>query len=219
MDSLRITLNISEHAVIYHLYASPQNWTSTEFLSFYWYGANTSKVIAIIFHTDPWKDYYQYNLFDNFTGWKKMLIPKNDFASVGNPSWSSISGIEITFTKLIGQGKIIFYLDKMVMHGVSYGLTSIIPPLTTFESEDALIVLKYNLSSSQTIEGILRITTSDRARLWEYRFVGSGEWQTLKVKLPSNVFSQETIVSILVLAPETEEPLFLKYFGVLDVMS
>jgi hypothetical protein len=78
---------------IMHTYSSNQNWSSSEVMSFYWYGQNTGKSFRIDIHTPDGDNQYQKTFVDDFSGWKKITIPLNTFTATGSPTWKEVKTV------------------------------------------------------------------------------------------------------------------------------
>jgi hypothetical protein len=128
-DSLQIRLNGTKNMVIDHMYDTTQNFSFANALSLYFYGANTTKSIVVTFHTAVWQDYYSFAFRDDFVGWKRVLIPLEEFQATGKASWDEISYIEILF----GNRNATYNLDQF---GLLYtiGVTGRLPPIETNSS-------------------------------------------------------------------------------------
>jgi len=78
-------------------YFSPNiDLSRQDFFSFWLYGGNYGNPFRILFLTPTWADGYRYDLTDNFTGWKRFIIRKDEFSKFGdNPDWSNVSRLII----------------------------------------------------------------------------------------------------------------------------
>lgn len=85
---------------IYHKYDSLQDWSSQDYIAFYWYGGNTGATLSLQIESDiaNW-DYYVYKFTDNWSGWKRLIavIDKPDGESPIKPDLSRIDQITIGF--------------------------------------------------------------------------------------------------------------------------
>jgi len=100
-DSLRINTGSGSCAYweIYHIYASrvipgpPQDWSSKEVLSFYWYGSNTNSTVRI--YSWSGDDVFYYEFMDNWTGWRRLEIPFENFTFTSGASLKKVDTIAI----------------------------------------------------------------------------------------------------------------------------
>ena len=99
-DSLKIEIPSGSGSAPWfgHSYEEPQNWSGNEVISFYWHGANTGKAGYITLMGPTSGDYNRYAIVDDFSGWKRLVIPLNNPdvpASGGDFDISQIIYIEI----------------------------------------------------------------------------------------------------------------------------
>jgi len=205
-DSLKMYINGTANMVIGHSYESPQDWSSSRVLTFYLYGANTSKSITITFHTKSWQDYYAKNVKDDFVGWRRISIPLDSFGIYGKPSWSSIIYIEI----LLGNRTSTYFMDQIRLEGYAIGLEGPLPSITS-NSPEANIVLSIGDRSLQSPaiitltshygEGTLTRTLDDGVNL---------------ITVPSSFLQKGADLTIYYYQSNIEEELELYYLGILS---
>lgn len=85
---------------IYHKYDSLQDWSSQDYIAFYWYGGNTGATLSLQIESEiANNDYYVYKFTDNWSGWKRLIavINKPDSESPIKPDLSRIDQITIGF--------------------------------------------------------------------------------------------------------------------------
>ncbi|HIE22845.1 MAG TPA: hypothetical protein EYP68_01280, partial [Candidatus Korarchaeota archaeon] len=91
---------------ISHVYNVPQNWSSYDFLTLYWYGHGDGSRYVLILLCPGEKNFFFYQFEDCWKGWRKVLIPlrlpegfheisgvKIWKGSVGSPSLDEIKKI------------------------------------------------------------------------------------------------------------------------------
>jgi hypothetical protein len=61
-------------AILYHNYNPSQDWSSYDFLAFWLYGANTGTTIQLWLR-DTNINWSRYDIVDDWTGWKRIVIP------------------------------------------------------------------------------------------------------------------------------------------------
>jgi len=95
-DGLKIIINEGDYRdwFVQHNYLTNQNWSSKDFMTFWWYGSNSGQTIGILAAVDL-KNYFQYIFVDDFTGWQRLVIPLRRFVSHGEPNWASIQKLRI----------------------------------------------------------------------------------------------------------------------------
>ncbi|MEW5760982.1 MAG: LamG-like jellyroll fold domain-containing protein, partial [Candidatus Thermoplasmatota archaeon] len=95
-----------------HIYASNQDWSNYEFIAFYLYGSNTGQNIFIVISAPDWDNRSRYTIVDNFSGWKRFVIPLKKFSTdAGSPSLSTVGAIYILFDSPSGT----WYLDRTLI--------------------------------------------------------------------------------------------------------
>jgi len=90
---------------MYHDWATAQNFVFQDFVSLWVKGANTSKYLYIYFYNEDYAtktNGYYYRIKDDFTWWRRFVIPKLNFIRVGDPTgWKSIKCVRICTTASI----------------------------------------------------------------------------------------------------------------------
>jgi len=203
-NSLKICVNGSGNISIWHNYKGIQDWSAFKTLTFYLFGANTSRDILITFHTKGWQDYYFTSIKDNFIGWKKISLPLDSFQASGKPSWSNITYIEI----LLGGRSAIYRIDQMRLEGYIVGLKGYVPSIVTNSSKvDVVISCKgFNLQSPARIKlissyGELDTTLMDGVNL---------------ITIPSEFLKTNATLTIYFYQSNINEELELYYLGIMD---
>jgi len=56
-------------------YSPAVDWSKYDFLSLWWYGANTGDTISVRIEFVAWNDYYAWNFTEDFSGWKRFIFP------------------------------------------------------------------------------------------------------------------------------------------------
>ncbi len=118
-------------------FGADQDYSGKDFVSFYWYGANSGNSITIQALDSTGNNYYRSPAqIDNFTGWKRIVIPKATFVvGGGSPSWSAIRylGISTYVVSIVCT----WYFDRMVLDTGQWVNIEIAVP-------DQLVVGTYN---------------------------------------------------------------------------
>lgn len=204
INSLKICINGTGNMNIGHNYEVSQDWSAFKTLTFYLFGANTSKDILITFHTKGWHDYYFASIKDDFIGWKKISLPLDSFQANGKPSWSNITYIEI----LLGGRSAIYRIDQMRLESYIVGLKGYIPSIATnFSKVDMVISCKgFNLQSPVRIKlissyGELDTTLIDGINL---------------ITIPSELLKTNATLTIYFYQSNIDEKLELYYLGITD---
>jgi len=110
-SSLKITVpsGAFARAGAFHQYDIPQNFSTKEFIAAWLYGANTGGIIRIAMRDGT--NYCHYDLTDNWVGWRRCVIPRNQFIlDVGVFDWATVDRIFIVFNT---PGT--YYLDRTVV--------------------------------------------------------------------------------------------------------
>jgi hypothetical protein len=126
-DGLAITVGAGNHSVwiLSHQYETSQDFSESDFLSFYWYGhANDEKYVLTILSPDS-ANRFRYEFTVDWFGWKKVILPlecpdglntvggttfkKERF---GNPSWSNIRTISVGLSTSNPNVQGEFFLDE-----------------------------------------------------------------------------------------------------------
>jgi antitoxin component of RelBE/YafQ-DinJ toxin-antitoxin module len=95
-NSLKITfVDDDTHSMtLYHDYDDDQDFSGYDYISFWWYGANTGQNMYIDFINEDYATYndgYTYTFIDDFTGWHHFHILRADFDDFGAPTgWNHI---------------------------------------------------------------------------------------------------------------------------------
>lgn len=76
-------------------YGSGQDWSAKEFLCLIFYGANSGETWRFIIRSTV-GNYNEYRITDNFTGWKRFVLPLND----PNYAAGSLDLSNVTYIKL-----------------------------------------------------------------------------------------------------------------------
>lgn len=128
-DSLRIGVGEGNNLVwvLKHDYEEAQDWSSYDFISFYWYGYGDDKGYDLDIHTTSGRFYYSF--YDSWEGWKKVIIPLRMDAGVRNvagvkikkallsePSWdNSVCSVRITLSTGNFNRAGTWYLDRVIL--------------------------------------------------------------------------------------------------------
>jgi len=101
-----------------HSYDSPQDWSGNEVVSFYWHGANTGKTGYITLMGPTSSDYKRYGIVDDFSGWKRLVIPLNNAdVSEGNFDISQVIYIEVQIYDV--EANNVWRLDRIILDTIA----------------------------------------------------------------------------------------------------
>ena len=102
-EVMDIRLNTTQGygAEIYHHFDDSLALNEDHILTFYWYGLGSTKRIKIIAQTNGWDDFFSYEFLDDYSGWKRVVIPLEQFEAHGKPEWFNINEVKITFQSYI----------------------------------------------------------------------------------------------------------------------
>jgi len=113
-DSLRVDVRNDSGRVIYHSYSPPQNWSSFDFISFYWYGTNSGMSWRLNVWSRPnsYDDSLYYTFTDNFNGWQRIIVPFECMVVEGSPDLTRVR--QISFANLPFSGT--FHIDLVTLN-------------------------------------------------------------------------------------------------------
>jgi hypothetical protein len=80
---------------ITHRFETQQDWSNSSSLYLYWFGENTGNKWQIILAAPNDSNWFGFDFYDDFAGWKNMDIQLSDFYQVGSPSLETISYMAI----------------------------------------------------------------------------------------------------------------------------
>ena len=93
-SSAKITWGDAGWAYFAHQYASAQDWSAKEFVCFYYYGCNSGKPFRVVIGFDQaagtYTNWAGYAITDNFTGWKRFVVPFKKMNVAGTASWTTV---------------------------------------------------------------------------------------------------------------------------------
>jgi hypothetical protein len=94
-SSLKINVEDGEKSIwwISHAFSPPADWSSMDFISFYWHGMNSGYSFSILLWSSS--NYFVYTFHDDWSGWKQIIVPFSKFTKVGEPSLHKIDYIDI----------------------------------------------------------------------------------------------------------------------------
>jgi hypothetical protein len=100
--------------LIYHQWVPYRDWSSYDFLCLYIYGQNTGRTIGIYLLTPGWADYGGWFVTDNWSGWKRIILPlRKPDQKVGNYSLSQIQFLDIIFYNVAANET--WYVDRVLV--------------------------------------------------------------------------------------------------------
>jgi len=114
-DGLKITVESgkTERWHLEHNYTTLQDWSGMDFISLYWYGGNTgAKFRFIVLNSYEPLDYFHYYFRDDFSGWRRIIMPLSDFLTMGKPNLDNITFLQISVMEENISGT--WYLDRVV---------------------------------------------------------------------------------------------------------
>jgi hypothetical protein len=116
-NSLQIIVNGTNSGYGYwyisHHYELPLNLSGDDFVSYYWYGANTGKTMSIYLRSPDDANFFKVDFLDNFDGWNRLIFSLPAFSRVGSAEWDHINGVRIVcFDKNVSG---IWYLDHVIL--------------------------------------------------------------------------------------------------------
>jgi len=85
-----------------------------EVVSLYWYGANTGKTLNVYIDAPDSNNRWRKRITENWMGWKRLVIPLDDFIKVGSPLKDKVKEIAIGFydeDNVSGT----WYLDRVIV--------------------------------------------------------------------------------------------------------
>ena len=126
-DSLKIVITTSGSPTKYyvgvmHTYTVSAVWTGKEFITFWFYGANCSAVWRFTYLDTAATAGAYYEFTDNFTGWKKIIIPIAAMTAVGTPN---LADIHFLYLNQRGPGDGVactVYVDRVIVDVHNSGL-------------------------------------------------------------------------------------------------
>lgn len=118
-DSLKIEVTSGTYGAwqINHKYESLQDWSSQDYIAFYWYGSNTGKTLSLEIQSDIASyNYYRYDFTENWTGWKRVVVPLQNptEASTIEPDLTRIDQMTLGFW-LSSNVNGTFWLDRVTV--------------------------------------------------------------------------------------------------------
>lgn len=88
------------------------NWSSFEFLCLYVYGANTGLTVNIVLR-DGDNDSLSFTWIDNFTGFKRMVLPFRAGAEGGTFDYTRVQKIFVYYAAI--NAEFVSYLDRIIL--------------------------------------------------------------------------------------------------------
>lgn len=151
-DSLKMVCNAgaSQYWRIMHTYGSYQNWTGYDFLVFYLYGSNTGFSFYVRITTGNETPYYTIQLVENWSGWKRIIIPFAAMTQVNSPNITQVKSIYY-WNSANGGGSSspstgTIYLDRMVLMKGRWAFVEVAVP------DSLYIYYNYLTASASTID-------------------------------------------------------------------
>jgi hypothetical protein len=112
-SSLKIILGSGSYGLvgISHQFFPSVDWSSYDFLCLYWYGANSGISWNVSLLAPDWSNRFEYSFLDNWSGWRRIVIPLRAMSKIGSPSLTNIAWIIIWCTANSGTT----YLDRTLI--------------------------------------------------------------------------------------------------------
>lgn len=103
-NSYKVELE-DETLTFYHDYTVDQYYTSKPNIGVWIYGQDTGNTISLKFWNEVWASHtngYNYDIIDDFLGWKWIEPPRTDFSNIGTPTgWNHIRCISFIGSTLV----------------------------------------------------------------------------------------------------------------------
>lgn len=98
LNSYKVALT-TDTLDMYHDYGADQDWTKYDFITLWIYGCNTADTITLYVYNEVYAgktNGYSYAITDDFTGWRRFIIPRGIFSDVAVPTgWNHVRCIEL----------------------------------------------------------------------------------------------------------------------------
>jgi hypothetical protein len=117
-------------SILLKIYSGYQDWSAYDFISFYWYGANSGKTFVIFVNCDGVLMYFVF--VDNFSGQKRFVVPIrtfNNFSSVDMTKVNAIYLQQRSGSAISGT----WYLDRMVLQKGRFAFVEVAVPDTLYK--------------------------------------------------------------------------------------
>jgi hypothetical protein len=112
LSSLKYSIGSGSYAnnTFLHGWATNQDWSTYDFLSFWMYGNNCGKSFAFQIWCPDWANRIYYGITVNWSGWKRIIVPLRN-GWVANPNLSTVRRVEFWTNDMTGD----LYIDRMVV--------------------------------------------------------------------------------------------------------
>lgn len=104
VSSTNLVTTVANRSIITNL--QPSGFASTDYTDIDIYVNDVSKLSSLVLRIGDGStatNYYQYTITGLVTGWNRVRRTKASATSVGSPSWSSITGLQLRVTATSGQ--------------------------------------------------------------------------------------------------------------------
>lgn len=78
-----------------HMYLQTLNWSNFRFFCFWWNGHSGGSTINVYAQLPDPNNVAIATVKEDWTGWRRLMIPFSSFQASGNPSWSSVKYLRI----------------------------------------------------------------------------------------------------------------------------
>lgn len=116
---IRILPGNYKYTGLKHTYESYQDWSSKEFLCFYFYGTNSGRTWRVRIFAPNCENCFVYHFIDNWNGWKFLVIPLSEFSYIGTPKWTAVKSLNIYYEPITSH---IYYIDYVFTASLSWGI-------------------------------------------------------------------------------------------------
>jgi len=115
LNSLMINVNVRPYGRLFDCsFELTQNWSDKTFFSFYLYGQARNNKFRIHILTPDWNNRAWFDFYDDFKGWRKLLLPlRKPTGIVGNYDLSKVKGIIWTIPNVRVTGT--WYIDRVAV--------------------------------------------------------------------------------------------------------
>jgi len=80
---------------IVHKIEKEQDWSNASSIYLHWFGRNTGNEWQVLLVAPDDLNYFYFDFYDDFSGWREIAVKLSEFHEVGNPSWQTTSYIAI----------------------------------------------------------------------------------------------------------------------------
>jgi len=146
-----------------HDYATLQDWSGKEFLCLWIYGNNTGLTINVdVIDGTTDADWGRWQIVDNFTGWRRFVLPLRDPDATGGASGTlDLSQIDILRIWFTPTSTFTMYLDRTLVDVGNDALLEIYPPDVLRTDIRSVRLYSYNPSLGDYDNAFLQFDPED----------------------------------------------------------